>query len=310
MTDRQDRPVRVAVLTPNPAIDVTYRVPSTTAGRTHRVVDPLRRAGGKGVNVARVARLLGASTTSVLPLGGTGGDWMAERLRVEGDTALVCPVDGETRTTVTVVDDAGRATVYAEPGRPLAGADWHHVLALVRRAVAAADALVISGSLPPDTDPEQVGAWVTAARERNIPSIVDTTGAALVAAARAGATVLKPNEAELRASIEGRGTEQRMARLIRLGAGLVVVTRGAHGVIATDGAESWHVPAIPGVEGNPTGAGDAATAALAVALARSEPIPTCLRWANAAGAAAVLAPAAGELDPPTFHRFRTAERQP
>ncbi|MEU6754438.1 PfkB family carbohydrate kinase, partial [Spirillospora sp. NPDC046719] len=62
------------------------------------------------------------------------------------------------------------------------------------------------------------------------------------------------------------------------------------------------------VAGNPTGAGDAAAAALAVALRDRAPWPAALGEAAALAAAAVAAPAAGEFDPDVLRRHRRATK--
>ncbi len=73
------------------------------------------------------------------------------------------------------------------------------------------------------------------------------------------------------------------------------------------------VPAVPDVHGNPTGAGDAATAGLVLALTAPGSRPTAtlapadlrhaLVAAAAYGAAAVLRPVAGEVDLAAVDRF-------
>jgi len=57
------------------------------------------------------------------------------------------------------------------------------------------------------------------------------------------------------------------------------------------------------VLGNPTGAGDAATAALARALADRTPWPQATADAAALAAAAVAAPLAGDYDPALYHEL-------
>jgi tagatose 6-phosphate kinase len=54
----------------NPAIDVTYRVPELSVGRSHRVREVHARAGGKGINVARVLHQLAESVTVAAALCG------------------------------------------------------------------------------------------------------------------------------------------------------------------------------------------------------------------------------------------------
>ncbi|MBF4614423.1 1-phosphofructokinase family hexose kinase [Curtobacterium sp. VKM Ac-1376] len=303
----------IVVVTPNPAVDVTYRVAEQRVGETQRVLEVQRRPGGKGLNVGRVLAATGVSTHAVLPLGGDAGAWIADAL---DDLALAhtdVAVRGETRTTVTVVDDVAHPTMFGEPGPTLDHAEWDTVATVIDDLLVTADALVVSGSLPRGADSAVVAHWVTAARHRGITSVVDCSGSALLAAAEAGATVCKPNREEL---LEATGTDDERAaalRLLRLGAAVVVVSRGSDGIAAHTTEHVLEVPAVPGVSGNPTGAGDAATAGLVsalVAAAHDGVVPItrtvllrALRSAAAHGAAAVLRPVAGEVDPADVHRF-------
>nr|WP_276539074.1 PfkB family carbohydrate kinase [Curtobacterium flaccumfaciens] len=191
-----------------------------------------------------------------------------------------------------------------------------------------AAALVVSGSLPRDTDPAVVARWVTAARRRGVLSVVDCSGTALLAAASAGATVCKPNREEL---LEATGADDERSgalRLLGLGATVVVVSRGSDGIAAHTAEHVLEVPAVPGVSGNPTGAGDAATAGLVSVLVDvlvgaglpgpdgSVPAPDdatlfrALRSAAAHGAAAVLQPVAGVVDPADVQRFLSTPPAP
>jgi tagatose 6-phosphate kinase len=139
--------------------------------------------------------------------------------------------------------------------------------------------------------------------DAGVPVVVDVSGPALLAAARAGATILKPN---LEESLDATGTSTltaARAALLALGAGTVVISRGADGLTAGDATAEHEVPAVPGVSGNPTGAGDAATAGLVAALRAGDTLPEALRTAAAAGAAAVLEPVAGSIDLDAFRSF-------
>jgi tagatose 6-phosphate kinase len=305
---------------------VTYRVAEQRIGETQRVLEVQRRPGGKGLNVGRVLAATGVPTHAVLPLGGDGGHWIAHALDDLGLAHTDVDVHGETRTTVTVVDDLAHPTMFGEPGPVLSPDEWDSVTTAVGTLLDGgaagtphATALVVSGSLPRDTDPAVVARWVSAARHRGVPSVVDCSGAALVAAASAGATVCKPNREEL---LDATGTDDERAgalRLLGLGATVVVVSRGSEGIAAHTTEHVLEVPAVPGVSGNPTGAGDAATAGLVRALtsAAGTDIATddatllrALRSAAAFGAAAVLRPVAGEVDPADVDRFLSTPPAP
>ncbi|WIB26401.1 PfkB family carbohydrate kinase [Curtobacterium sp. MCSS17_015] len=311
----------IVVLTPNPAVDVTYRVAEQAVGVTQRVLDVARRPGGKGVNVARVLHAAGVETTSVLPLGGTTGSWTAAALQRDGLTTTAVPVAGDTRTTVTVVDDLAHPTMYGEPGPAVTADEWAAVGVAVRATWAAASAFVVSGSLPRGTDPRVVRPWVSGAVDAGVLVVADLSGPALLEAASAGATICKPNRDEL---LDATGAPDERAGALDLlarGAAVVVVSAGSAGISAhtRDGVVS--VAAVPDVHGNPTGAGDAATAGLVLALTAPDgrrttdaqaPDPLghdvlrhALRSAAAYGAAAVLRPVAGEVDRDAVDRFLT-----
>jgi len=288
---------RLVVVTPNPAVDVTYRVARQVVGETVRVQEVQRRPGGKGLNVARVLRALGRDALAVQPLGGSAGAWVSAQLAAEGMPTEVVEVAGETRTTVAVVDGAAHPTLYAEPGPVLAPPELERLVGAVARACRPGDRLVVSGSLPPGADERTVAGLVAAARGAGASVVVDTSGPALAAACRAGADVVMPNAEEAVTATGATDLDGAVAALLDLGAGQVVVSRGAEGLLAVarDG-ERCEQPAVPGVDGNPTGAGDAATAGFTAALDAGAGTSDALRWAAVCGAAAVLQPVAGVVD--------------
>jgi tagatose 6-phosphate kinase len=289
---------RVVVVTPNPAIDVTYRVAAQVVGETVRVQSVERRPGGKGINVVRVLRTLGVDATAVQPLGGASGAWIAGELAAEGIHTVSVDAPHDTRTTVAVVDDVAHPTLYSEPGGALDDASWGALTAEVARHCEEGGLLVIAGSFPPGTAAAHVAALVTAGRAAGAVVVVDASGPALVAAADAGADLVKPNEAEVLEATGATTLEQGLDALLARGARCAIVSRGASGLVlaSADGARASQ-PGVPGVTGNPTGAGDAATAGLVSALVAGLPLAEALLSAAVVGAAAVLSPTAGEIDP-------------
>lgn len=299
--------LRVAVLTPNPAIDVTYALDADRPGQTNRVRRVARRAGGKGLNVAGVLTVLGAEVRCILPVGGAAGAWMRDALASGPSPAQIdsIPLSGETRTTVTIVGGSDQPTVYAEPGPALASAEWDAVTESVAHASRAADFLVVAGSLPAAAPPHLVADWARAGRAGGALVVIDTSGEALIFAARGRADIVKPNAEELLDATGTASVEKGVAALREAGASRIVISRGADGLDVFDaGRCSAHrVPAVPGITGNPTGAGDAATAGLVAALGRGHTLLDAARWAAAAGAAAVRQPAAGSIDLTDFDTY-------
>ncbi|MDN3360016.1 1-phosphofructokinase family hexose kinase [Actinomadura sp. DC4] len=283
----------IVTLTPNLALDVTYELPELRPGHSHRVRAVHARAGGKGVNVARVLRSLGHDVLVLGLAGGPAGEAVRADLDAAGLPHDLAPCAGETRRTVTVVA-GGEATLLREPGPAVTAAEW----AAVEARIPDADVLVISGSLPPGVE---AGAIARLAA-RDVPVIVDTSGEALVKAAP-HAWAVKPNAEEL-AAVTGTDDPVAGARLLR--ARTAVVSLGAEGLLAVTGEEVHRVPAPRVVAGNPTGAGDAVVAALAAGA--GSPWPELLGHAAALAAAAVLAPVAGSYDSAAYAAFVSSAR--
>ncbi|MER7079676.1 1-phosphofructokinase family hexose kinase, partial [Saccharopolyspora kobensis] len=142
----------IITVTPNPALDVSYRVAHLSPGSSHRVREVHERAGGKGLNVSRVLHGQGIGTLVAAPVGGVHGDAIREDLDAAGIEHLLLPVPGPTRRTIAVVaeeDTSGEATLFNEPGSHLAEADWQRFRELLTTRLPEASVLVCSGSLPP-----------------------------------------------------------------------------------------------------------------------------------------------------------------
>ncbi|MGP3533506.1 1-phosphofructokinase family hexose kinase [Microbacterium sp. RD1] len=287
---------RIVTLTPNPAVDITYTVDRQVLGETVRVRDVQRRPGGKGINVARVARALGRDVTTVHPLGGDSGRWIERALHADGIPARYCAIAGETRSTVAVVDGISHPTMLSEPGPALTDAEWEALLTMVAGCSGPGDWVVVAGSFSPGTDGLRLDRLISAVRRRGARVLVDTSGPLLRTAADAGADVVKANENEVQDVVGSGDTSHALARLGGAGS-RVVMSRGAQGLLLRepDGAV-FERTAVPDVAGNPTGAGDAATAGLVAALTDGHDVDTALAWAAVLGAAAVLHPVAGEID--------------
>lgn len=290
----------ILTLTPNPALDETYDLAALVPGNSHRVPPPLSRAGGKGLNVARVAHQLGFPALALAPLGGPTGAACRDELAAAGVPHRLSEVSSPTRRSMAFVDRArGLTTIINESGVPLDDPDREHLFALVERELPHAGCVVGSGSLPPGTPSDFYARLARYSAAAGVPCIVDASGPALLAAATAGVFAVKPNREEL---LETTGCSDVGAGadvLIRAGAKHVFVTSGSEGMRLFSAAEpETCLAASLGrvLRGNPTGAGDAAVAALAVLLAAGQHDPCRLiRTATAWSAAAVLMPVAGEI---------------
>lgn len=291
----------ILTVTLNPALDVTYTVGELRPHTSHRVSGVGRRAGGKGVNVSRVLARLGYANLATGLLGGPTGEAVRQDLAGAGIAHRFVTLRAtETRSTMTIVDErAGDATVFNETGPAVGFDDWRAFCSAYDDLAAKADVVVMSGSLPPGVPAD---AYAQLSASTRAETLVDAGGAALVAAARAGADVLLPNAAELREATGCDDLADGARRLLEEGAQAVLVSRGTEGLFVITGSGAWSAPVTELVHGNPTGAGDALAAA--IAATHGAPWPHRLREALAWSAAAVAMPLAGEVDTRVVARVR------
>ncbi len=300
----------ILTVTPCPALDLTWHVDALTPGAMHRARPGAGRAGGKGLNVARVLHAQGHEVLALTTVGGPNGTEFASELDASGIRSRLIPVDAPTRRSLAIVDDGqGETTVVNELGAALAPVEAAELATTATRLGRTARAVAISGSLPPGFGPEQLDAVVAELVDAGTPVVVDTSGPGLLAAARAGASALKPNHEELEAATGVADPLAGARSLLALGAGLVVVSLGRDGLLVVDRADvPLHARLPRALRGNPTGAGDAAVAAITAALATRPSLHggsdaaalarvELARHATAWSAAAVLMPHAGELSP-------------
>ncbi|WP_052460623.1 1-phosphofructokinase family hexose kinase [Microbacterium gorillae] len=294
----------ILTVTPNPALDLTWHVDALHPGSTHRVPTGVGRAGGKGLNVARVLHAAGVDTLALTTCGGATGEEFRSELETSGVPHRLVPVAADTRRSVAVVAaDRGEATVLNEFG---VAPSVHEATLLWDTAVAigrTARAVAICGSLPSGMSGDALVGAVQALDHSGVPVLVDTSGPAMLAAAEARVTALKPNHEELRAATGLDDLRAGVRALHERGATLVLASLGEDGLLlAHRNGEAVRARFPEVVHGNATGAGDATVAAILVSLAEdpclAEPgaLEATARRAAAWGAAAVAMPLAGELD--------------
>lgn len=288
-------------VTPNISIDRTVHVPGFGAGRVWRAERVRATCGGKGVNTARAILALGHRSTCAGLIAGHTGDLAAELADAEGLCAVWTKTKGETRVCVIVVGDHGATTVINEPGPSVTGPDWSRFERDVAATAAAADAVCISGSLPPGRPSGGLARLVAAARGDGRTVWVDTGMPALAEAAAAGPVAIRINADEAAALLGLRplGPLELVSAARTIAAvcgGPVAITDGDAPAVLVTGDRAWQAvpPCVPVV--NAVGSGDCFLAGLMVAWAEGADPGAALRRAVAAGVANACRADAGAID--------------
>lgn len=290
----------ILTVTMNPAYDMTYRVEHFERGEAHRVRSVEQRIGGKGINVTRVLNQLGKYARAT----GFADHAFAAAAELEMPVDFVHALPWVRRTVVISESEDGTATALWEPGARVSNPHAAEQLAVrVAGMLPDVDGLVISGSLPGGIAASLPAEIARAAIAADVPTICDVDGEALRLAAQVPGVVLMPNGDELHRltgvkPVTAAEVVTAAYPLIDNGVRAVLATRGADGMVAVTAAGAWFAALPEPLAGNPTGAGDSATAAVIAALTADEvpDWPTILTDAVATSAAAVVIPVAGEID--------------
>ena len=246
--------------------------------------------GGSG-NVASNLRALGARVSFVAVV---GADSEGERVRalltdIACDASGLRAVDDRPTTRKTRVVAHNQQVVRAdwESTAPLRDVDRAALVVSVKRAIAGADAIVLSdyakGMLDRELVEAALGAPIVVADPK--PENVDIF---------AGVTCIAPNVSEAaRATgiaIVDDASLARAARTLldRLRCAHVLITRGEHGMslFTADGTRD-DIPSVARTVFDVSGAGDTVVAVLTLALAAGVPIAVATRLANYAAGAVV-----------------------
>lgn len=237
--------------------------------------------GGKGANQAIAAARAGGRCAFLGAIGSDSfGVTINARLTASGvDTSKVRTTYGVSGVAVIMVDRSGENQILVSPG---ANRTFTNLTAEERAVIAAGDVLLLQQEIPVATVIEAAEAGqaagtrvvLNAAPARELPPRL-----------LAAVDLLVVNELEAEA-ITGPGDPDMPGLLAAVPR--VVLTLGGEGAWYADReGRSEKVPPYRVEVADTTAAGDAFTAALAVAWGEGRDLVKAVRWANAAGAACV-----------------------
>jgi 1-phosphofructokinase/tagatose 6-phosphate kinase len=285
----------ILCLAPTPAVDRLLRLDGPLRpGTIHRPVEVVATAGGKALNVARVAAALGAEVRVLAPLGGTIGRWITEQLEADGVTVERVPIRAEPRTCVSVAGAGQALTELYEPGAPLEPDEWVAFERAAAELSFGARWVTLSGSQPAGTPPDAFARLIRLAHRAGAHIALDSHGASLRSGLTAHPELVKVNSAEA----SEVATDVFALRELAGGNGhAAAVTNGLAGIRLVEENGRSLEASLPLEGAYPVGSGDALLAALTLARARGDSWEDALALGVAAGASSSEQPGAGRLSP-------------
>lgn len=243
--------------------------------------------GGKGANQAVAAARLGAETAMVVKLGQDAfGDLAEANMIKEGirPDFIFRTDESHTGAALIILDAQGENMIVVAAGaNTLLGPDD---VDSAEEAITGADVLLVQLEIPIET----VQRAIKLAHDAGVTVLLNPApGREISPALLAMCDVVTPNETETQIitgmPVRERNEAEAAARqLLKQGVTAVVITLGAEGALVVTADRIEHVPGQKVDVVDTTGAGDAFSGALAVALAEGMELAEAVAFSNAAAA--------------------------
>ena len=292
----------IGTVTLNTAIDKRYIINRLSMGDVNRVRECMYTAGGKGINVSRVARLAGERVMATGFVGGHAGEYILQEIERQGIEPFFVRTKGESRSCINLFDcESHRQTELLEPGEFVTQEEQARLLEHVDTMASQCEVIVISGSAPRGVNPDLYSQIIRLTGRKGKKALLDTSGEMLRLSLQARPFLIKPNSDEIK-TLTGisPGTESEVireaVRLHHMGVEIVAVSLGGDGAViaCNNGTYRVRVPKVDPV--NTVGCGDSMMAGFAVGLARGYTTQEMIRYACAVSVANALQEQTGFID--------------
>ena len=284
----------IYTVTLNPAIDKTVVIDNFSAGSVNRVSAVREDAGGKGINVSKCLKNLGAESVAAMILAGDAGKKLEAMLQQLQIPVLSVWVEGESRTNLKIIDSAKKEnTDINEPGPVVTAELLEDLKQTISQKILPGDIVILSGSLPAGVDKGLYGQWITYFRQLGVCVYLDADGEPMHKGMAAVPYMIKPNNDEL-AALLGKPSltmEEMIAegkRLRETGIEEIVISLGGDGALFVSKDGCYYAEGLPVPVLSTVGAGDSVVAATAYGQVRNLSREERIRLCVAIGAASVM----------------------
>ncbi|NPU90029.1 MAG: 1-phosphofructokinase family hexose kinase [Fervidobacterium sp.] len=285
----------IFTLTMNPCLDRYIYVDDLIVDDTIRAKKVVDYPAGKGIDVSRVIRELGGVSIAIALVGGDTGRKLEEMLDKEGVIYSSIRVPQETRMNIILESSKGQYRI-SMPGEKISVKKLQVVLEVLQALVREKDIVVVSGSLPKGVAAEFYTGIIFTLKQWGATVYFDADGDKLKAGLIGQPDYIKPNLHEFQRLI---GKHVNTREEIISEAKKIIDTHELQAILLTLGGEGAYLIAKEKVLFTKTikvnvksavGAGDSFLAGFVFKKAEDASDEEALRWANAAGTAAVMTP--------------------
>jgi 1-phosphofructokinase family hexose kinase len=273
----------ITVLSLSPAIDKIYVIDGFCAGELYRVNNCIQSAGGKGVNVARVSRMLEAEVAVLGFKAGNTGQWLEDNILRTGAKSYFIEVEGQSRTNNNIIDKVNnKETEILEEGPTISDYSWQLFLESFHQNIRKSKVLVCSGGLPKGLGTDTYAKLIDEANKLGIKTILDASGDVLNQGINAKPYLIKPNLRELSTYYKTNFTTETdilnaCREIINKGVKVVVTSLGADGALLVSENAAYKAYPVNVNVINTIGSGDSMVAGISTGLVSGMRLEECFR---------------------------------
>ncbi|MFA9398306.1 MAG: 1-phosphofructokinase [Clostridiaceae bacterium] len=287
----------ILTLTLNPAIDKTINISNFKLGTVNRVDNSRLDAGGKGINVSKVLKVLGGKSIALGILAGANGDFIKNHLDNENIENDFIKTKGETRVNLKIVDKINNQYTDINENFQVDESMFDllkdKIISLLNKYKDEKNVVVLSGSIPKGLNTNIYKDLILDIKKTNAKVILDAEAELFTKGIEAAPYLIKPNIDELKATFNVTINNEDdiisvSRKIINSGVHIVVVSLGGEGSLLITKDEVLKVHGLKVTVKSTVGAGDSMVAALAFSLEQNYPLDQTLKLASAVSTANVM----------------------
>jgi 1-phosphofructokinase family hexose kinase len=281
----------------NPTLDVTMEVEELVYDDANRIVETRKRAGGKGIDVARVIRELGGSSIVIGFAGGYAGRELEGMLIGDGIVCDFTGISAETKANTVIYQRKKKVETFLGSPEPAPGPFEVATFFEKIKGIPRDSLVVVTGNPPQGIDESFYAQVVTTLKARGVKVFLDADGEVYGRGVNAGPYLIKPNIHEFGRLVERNVTDAgeivECAAPYRDLVPYIVVSMGARGVVGLSD-EGDYIVTPPKVKvRNSIGAGDSLLGGLVYSFSMGRSFEDALVLGCACGTASTLNPENG-----------------
>ena len=294
----------IVTVTLNLAVDKTLSLNEFNIGTVNRPNKMIKKAGGKGINVARVINNFNKKVVATGFLGNNEKNIILSNLEEEDIKNDFVNISGDTRTCLAIIDESKNITTEVFDTPPVINKNEFSIMKQKLFDLSKeADIVTLNGSLPSGL-PDNAYRELIEIISQNSKVFLDTSGQPLKEGIKANPFLIKPNHKEFENLLEkDLNTKEELINYLNDFANqypaikIIIISLGENGLIFSYDNEIYEVKPINKIKvKNPVGSGDAILGGIGVKLNNDENIFDAIKFGVACATSNLKYMSAGILN--------------